>query len=197
MSLPATCKTSYVSSSKKRDPRSAGSNDDITAAQSRTIVKPTPQTTAAEIAQPTPIVNLESSGAAATLLILLQKIKGSLKRERRRLSYELFPTFGGGAAELVTKKKVVEDLRAQLEALTLEHKGNNRIVEEAGRLKVEAKRLAENEKELLSQVDSLTAELMCTTEICSWSEAPQLTMRGRGVDDEGRANDGPADGGNA
>ncbi|KOM34724.1 hypothetical protein LR48_Vigan02g087400 [Vigna angularis] len=98
---------------------------------------------------------------------------------------------GDVQVKLTAEKKVVEDLRAQLEALTPEHKGcgmqqsklqedldevhgelsitaqqlkdtrsrSDQIVEEAGRLKLEAKQLAESEKELQSKVDHLTEEV--------------------------------------
>ncbi|BAT94582.1 hypothetical protein VIGAN_08119600 [Vigna angularis var. angularis] len=61
MSLPPPRKTSYVLSSRKRDPRSGGSGHGLTAAQSRMVTDPPVMVV---VAQPAPMVNLESSEAA-------------------------------------------------------------------------------------------------------------------------------------
>ncbi|KOM39030.1 hypothetical protein LR48_Vigan03g241200 [Vigna angularis] len=188
-------KTSYVLSSRKRDPRSRGSSHGLTAAQSRMVTDPPVMVV---VAQPAPVVNLESSEAAAvpptTALDKKRKSKEeklSSKRSRQENSAPhplpggLFnPTFnvgGRGAmlvwylrefanrrnamdvqAALAAKKKVVKDLRAQLEALTLENKDcgkqQSKLQEEMDEVRGELSTTAQQLKDTRSRSDRIVEE---------------------------------------
>ncbi|KOM34723.1 hypothetical protein LR48_Vigan02g087300 [Vigna angularis] len=81
MSLPQSRKTSYISSSRKRDPRSGGSSHGLTATQSRTVTDPP---MAVVVAQSAPMVNLESSEVAVvpSATLLDKKKRKSKKGEK-------------------------------------------------------------------------------------------------------------------
>ncbi|KOM58050.1 hypothetical protein LR48_Vigan11g108300 [Vigna angularis] len=217
MSLPTHRKTSYLSSSRRRDPRSTGSSHALIGSQSRMMPQSDPPVIVAT--QPPPVVNLETFEAAvipvATPLDKKRKSKegekSSSKKSRRDgntphpLSRGLFdPTFnvrghvsfhmsslqravvepmlekditeaglefaswgpmlawylrefadrrsaGDVQAELVVEKKMVEDLRTQMDAVTLEHQ------------ECEKKRSTLPEK--LNDADRLAGELVMADEL--------------------------------
>ncbi|KOM34849.1 hypothetical protein LR48_Vigan02g099900 [Vigna angularis] len=131
-------------SSKTRDPRSASFSHAMVA-QSSTTTKLVHQAAVAEVAQSTPIVNLESSGAAAVPTSPPSEKKRKSKegeksssKKSRRVGNVPRPIPGGlfdpafAVRDHVDERKVFEDLRTQLEALSLKHEeGFNKALRQA------------------------------------------------------------------